>query len=81
MTYHNGDVGEPSVVKMERLRTVTPRIMDMASIRRFWGRNNKLPICYNCEKLISVGDIYYFTPKRKKTRRYHWKCAEKVNLV
>jgi hypothetical protein len=55
--------------------------MDMKTIKRLWGRNNRFPVCHNCEELISVGDVYYCSPKRKKARRYHWECAEKVNLV
>ncbi|AIF82298.1 hypothetical protein NTE_00216 [Candidatus Nitrososphaera evergladensis SR1] len=79
MNYENEH--DPSIIRVEKIRTAKPKIMDLVTIRKMWGRSNKLPICNYCGKLISLGDAYFYHSRRKKARKYHWDCAKRINLV
>lgn len=57
------------------------KIMSVSYYRRAESRFDAEPVCRHCNEIIQIGQRYYSPRTKSHGRRYHWACAEKLNIV
>lgn len=74
-------MGEQETANIEETKGSAMKIMTLTSYRRAGSRYGKDPMCRLCGNVIMVGQKYYSSKKKYRNKRYHWTCAERLNIV